>query len=132
MEKVYKHVLPCGILTTSVGDVYWLLHPYPIVADDWQCYNQQRFVVVPRRGIDIDNATHETKYNYARHIVCTAPVIEYRYMTDPILVLQVEEEYNLVPDEDEEEPEDLLVATEMFLESIGAKPLDKSYETGND
>lgn len=89
----YKEVLPCGIL--KIQDmVYWLLSPYPIEPDSWQRSEQQRFSVVPFNGnLQVLNGTTKTVYGYARHIVCTDPLIEYR-SADKILVEQLD--FNLV------------------------------------
>lgn len=123
MQK-YKNVLPCGIL--RVDDlVYWLLHPEPVEKDNWQRYEQQRFVVVPFRPEDV-NQDGDLLYDYSRHLVCTNPTIEYRNVTEPIKVLWIDEEYNRIPEPEqfEPEPKDLEFARDLFLKEVGAIPED--------
>lgn len=129
MQK-YKDVLPCGILQAD-DRVYWLLRPEPVQPDSWQHLGQQRFVVVPfepecrqiDQGYDEDGKFYSFLiYDYARHLICTNPIIEYRNITEPIKVIQLDEEY-IQPEpahEPEPEPEDLRFAEEMFLKDVGA------------
>lgn len=122
MQK-YKDVLPCGILQAD-DRVYWLLRPEPVQPDSWQTEFQQRFVVTPFEPKDHGEGEDYGLfiYDYARHVVCTNPIIEYRNMTEPIKVIQLDEEY-IQPEpahEPEPEPEDLRFAEEMFLKDVGA------------
>lgn len=128
MQK-YKDVLPCGILQAD-DRVYWLLRPEPVQPDSWQHPEQQRFVVTPFDSIsphegsklmnEEGNWIYSPVYDYARHIVCSNPIIEYRNMTEPIKVIQLDEEYIQPEPAHEPEPEDLKFAEEMFLKDVGA------------
>lgn len=89
-EKVYKEVLPYGILTTRSGNKFWLLRPNPIVRDSWQHDRQQRFLVVPYKEITYSGNT--LLYSYARHLITTDPDIEYIYAIHPIEVQELQEQ----------------------------------------
>lgn len=139
--ETYKEVLPCGILRID-GEVYWLLSPEPISPDSWQHFEQQRWSVVPYlpfKYIYLDEYDEEGEkirvqmYGYARHLICTNPVIEYRYVTEPIKVLQVMDipEEKEPEDEFEPEPEDLKVAERLFLAEVGAIPSEDAYADEN-
>ena len=89
-DKQYKEVLPCGIIRTTCGMEYYLLHPEPIVKDSWQRDEQQRFVVVPNGEEYILGHWIEDEwvylYSYSRHLITTNPDIEYCCFRNPILV----------------------------------------------
>lgn len=96
-EKVYKDVLPCGVLTTRTGEKYWLIKPEPVVRDSWQYDRQQRFLVVPYDELAVDYKIRTNNdeptffYGYARHLITTDPDIEYRYETATIKVWDLQE-----------------------------------------
>lgn len=128
-EKVYKDVLPCGVLTTRTGEKYWLIKPEPVVRDSWQHDQQQRFLVVPYVEIGVNFAKDFLYYGYARHLITTNPDIEYRYETEPIKVWTLEQ-YDATeelsdPDLDDypviEEPDDFShLDDEVYMEALGA------------
>ena len=145
MKKTYKKVLPCGVLRIN-GDSYWLLSPSPVMADSWQHKFQQRWSVVPfipdgKKAVGLDemeDQIFEPYYSYARHLVCTNPVIEYRPVANPISIEvgyledDIEIIYETVRHEDSgfeyddnEEPEYIKKMAEIFFQSVGAKPKDE-------
>lgn len=89
-EKVYKDVLPCGIITTHTGRQYWLLSPNPISGDDWEETCMYRFPVVP---IDdkVGYSGNTTLYSYARHLLVSHGTftIEYKNIAKPIRVWDI-------------------------------------------
>ncbi len=83
--KAYLKVQPCGMFTNQ-GTEYFLLHPYPI-EPDWENEHERRFVVVPRKIVDLLEDTGDSVYAVARHVVVTEPWrIEYADM--PFILIE--------------------------------------------
>lgn len=140
-DKIYREVVPYGILKVE-GNVYWLLSPQPLLPDSWQHAQQQMWSVVPFVAIEME--IDVPKYNYARTVVCSNPLIEYRNYNDcnSISVLQLfakneledlYQEYNVTDEEFPPEPEYIAEMNRAFLEGIGAiiSPDDQEGIYGN-
>lgn len=92
-----KRIMPCGMLYTSTGQTYFLLHNKPIDKVMWQMDNQQMFLTVPttpidtryEKGSDEGSVKREPIFSYPRHIVTSFPTIEYKYHIDTILVVDI-------------------------------------------
>jgi len=84
--KKYLTVQPCGMLYCQ-GAEYFLLHPYPIEPDWENEIFERRFVVVPRKQVDLLEEDGSSVYPVARHIVTTEPWrIDYNDM--PLIILE--------------------------------------------
>src|SRR4030066_1049546 len=126
-DKVYKDVLPCGVLPTRTGKEYWLIKPYPLLKD-WEQDRQQRFLVVPKEELDVENldGVFHSVYSYQRHLITTDPDIEYFFKIDSIKVWNLDE-YDVVDaewplqtkDKDEPIPVDVLDLIKTDFAGLG-------------
>lgn len=78
----------CGVLHTPAKS-YWLLHPEPIVRDSWQPDGALRFYVVPTTPVG--ESGNKTLFSYPRHIVSNCYTVEYNYVQDTIMVMDLGE-----------------------------------------
>ena len=126
MGKTYEYLVPYGIL--RVQDIaYWMLMPYPISSDNWYTSQQQAWSVVPFNpmGFEIDVPL----YGYARTIVCSNPLIEYREC-ETIKVLQLEtkvEDEPYIEVDVSDEPADIVEGQRRLLEDIDAIPPEEDH-----
>jgi len=94
-----KKVMPCGMLYTPTGQSYILLHNKPVDRTMWQMDYQQMYLVVPSNPIETKYEKNtdgmmvggEPIYSYPRHIITSHPTIEYKYGTETILVLDLDD-----------------------------------------
>ena len=122
-DKVYKDVLPCGVLTTQTGTEYWLIKPYPLLKD-WEQDRQQRFLVVPK--IPFHYNGNIAYFSYQRHIIITDPDIEYRYETDVANTIKVWDlgTWDVVEKLPNPELDDYITTEEAELPELSLEELD--------
>lgn len=78
----------CGVLRTQ-NTAYLLLHPEPLVRDSWQPDGALRFYVVPATPVGKSGKT--PLFSYPRHVVSSCYTIEYNYVQDKIMVMNLGE-----------------------------------------
>lgn len=87
-------VKPYGILRVQHKN-YFLLRPEPIVKDSWQLDFQQRWYVAECFESYPTDAAEDCQYysnGISFQIVCTSPIIEYRWDLDEIEIGNIEQQ----------------------------------------